>query len=171
MLFLLWYYLTRTCWASFGPVACSSLNWLQWPSMVIGFILMILWAFLPITLLMGSFGPFLSPWASLAHLHSLGILGPFSNSAFSWAFTNSFGLPWSNYLILHLWGSWASHQLLTFLLPYFGSAMAHSYFFLHHIMLISLLLLSLGSSRPICFPQDSFIYFMSLWSIIPIIWA
>ena len=162
MLFLLWYYLTRTCWASFGPVACSSLNWLQWPSMVIGFILMILWAFLTHYIAYGLF------WAIS---FSLGILGPFSNFAFSWAFTNSFGLPWSNYLILHPWGSWASHQLLTFLLHYFGSAMAHSYFFLHHIMLMSLLLLSLGSSRPICFPQDSFIYFMSIWSIIPLIWA
>ena len=45
----------------------------------------------PITLLVGSFGPFLSPWASLAHLLSLGILDPFSNSTFSWVFTNSFG--------------------------------------------------------------------------------
>ena len=47
----------------------------------------------PITLLVGSFGPFLPPWASLAHSLSLGILGPFSNSAFTWVFTNSFRLP------------------------------------------------------------------------------
>ena len=40
-------------------------------------------------------------WASLTHLLSLDILGPFFNSAFSWAFTNSFGLPQPNYLILH----------------------------------------------------------------------
>ena len=46
-----------------------------------------------ITLLMGSFGPFLSPWVSLAHLLSSGILGPFSNSAFPWVFINSFRLP------------------------------------------------------------------------------
>ena len=45
-----------------------------------------------ITLLVGSFVPFISSWASLAHLLFLGILGPFSNSAFLWAFTNSFGL-------------------------------------------------------------------------------
>ena len=50
----------------------------------------------PITLLVGSFVPFLS---------SLGILGPFSNSTFPWAFTNSFGLPQANYLILHPWDS------------------------------------------------------------------
>ena len=48
-----------------------------------------------ITLLVGPFGPFLSPWVSLA------ILGPFFNSAFLWAFTNSFGLPYPNHLILH----------------------------------------------------------------------
>ena len=40
-------------------------------------------------------------WASLTHLLSLDILGPFFNSAFPWAFTNSFGLPQPNYLILH----------------------------------------------------------------------
>ena len=56
----------------------------------------------PLTLLVGSFGLFLSPWASLAHLLSLGILGPFSNSTFSWIFTNSFGFSQPNYLILHL---------------------------------------------------------------------
>ena len=56
----------------------------------------------PITLLVGSFGPFLSPWASLAHLLFLGILDSFSNFAFPWAFTSSFGLPWLNYRILHL---------------------------------------------------------------------
>ena len=44
------------------------------------------------------------PWASSA----------LSNSASPWAFTNSFGLPWLNYFIFHLWDSWAHHQLLTF---------------------------------------------------------
>ena len=66
----------------------------QWLNMIIG---------LFITLLVGSCVPFISSWASLAHLLSLGILYPFS--AFPWAFTNSFGLPWPNYLILHPWGS------------------------------------------------------------------
>ena len=41
--------------------------------------------------------------------------------------------------------------------------------FLHHIMPIDLLLLFMGSFRPICFPQGPFIYFMGLWSIIPTI--
>ena len=41
-------------------------------------------------------------WASLAHLLSLGFLGPFTNSAFPWAFINFIGLPWPNYLILIL---------------------------------------------------------------------
>ena len=75
----------------FGPAAYSSLNDL-------------IWSFgLFITLLVGSFVPFF-PWASLAHLLSLGFLSPFSNSEFPRAFTNSFRLPWPNYLILHPWG-------------------------------------------------------------------
>ena len=82
----------------------------------------------PITLFVGSFGPFLSPWVFSAHLLSLGILGPFSNFAFPWVFTNSFGLSWPNYRILHPWGSWAFHQPLTLLLHYFGLVVAHSYF-------------------------------------------
>ena len=86
----------------------------------------------PIALLVGSFGPFLSPWASSAHLLSLGILGPFSNFAFPWVFTNSFGLSWPNYRILHPWGSWAFHQPFTFLLHYYGLAVAHSYFSTSH---------------------------------------
>ena len=79
----------------------------------------------PITFV-GSFGPFLSPWASLAHLLSLGVFNPFSNSAFPWAFNNSFGLPYPNYHILHPWGLWAFHQPLTFLIHYFGRVVAHS---------------------------------------------
>ena len=86
----------------------------------------------PITLLVSPFGPFLSPWASLAHLLSLGILCPFSNSTFSWAFTNSFKLPWPNYLILHSWVSWAFHQPLDFLLHYFEPAVTYSYFSISH---------------------------------------
>ena len=63
----------------------------QWLGMATGF--SYLWA--PASLL--SFF-----WASLAHLLSLGFLGPFTNSAFPWAFTNFIGLPWPNYLILIL---------------------------------------------------------------------
>ena len=42
-------------------------------------------------LLMGSYVP---------SVFLLGILGPFTNSAFPWAFTNFIGLPRPNYLIL-----------------------------------------------------------------------
>ena len=88
----------------FGSAAYSSLNDSIWS---FGFC---------ITLLVGSFVPFISSWASLAHLLSLGFLGPFPNFAFPWTFTNSFGLPWPNYLILHPWGSWtAINPLLSFL--------------------------------------------------------
>ena len=49
---------------------------LQWLSILIGFILMPLWGFFwPITLLVSSFGPFLPPWASLTHFLPFGILG------------------------------------------------------------------------------------------------
>ena len=42
-----------------------------------------MWSFgLCITLLVDSFVPFISFWASFAHLLSLDFLGPFSNSAF-----------------------------------------------------------------------------------------
>ena len=86
----------------------------------------------PITLLVGSFGPFISPWVSLAHLLSLGILSLFFNFAFSWTFTNSFGIPWPNYLILYPSGSWDFHQPLTFLLHYFEHIVAHSRFSTSH---------------------------------------
>ena len=48
----------------------------------------------------------------MAHLLSL---SPFPSFAFPWAFTNSFGLPWPNYLVFHPWGSWNFYQHLTFL--------------------------------------------------------
>ena len=41
----------------------------------------------------GLFYPISFSWASLAHLLSLGILVPFSNSAYLWAFTNFLGFP------------------------------------------------------------------------------
>ena len=49
-----------------------------------------LWA--PVSLLSSS-------WASLTHLLFLGFLSLFTNSVFSWVFTNFIGLPWPNYLI------------------------------------------------------------------------
>jgi len=92
--------------------------------------------------------PICFPWAS-SNL--------FSNSAFPWAFTNSFGLPWSNYLILHSWGSWAFHQSLTFFTYITSNLLWPILTFLHHILAMGLLLLSLwaplgpfASSRSIC---------------------
>ena len=114
---------------------------------------------------MSPFGPFLSLWASLAHLLSLGILNPFSNSAFPWVFTNSFELPWSKYLILHSWGSWAFHQSLTFLLHYFGPAVTYSCFSTSHnahgftTFFSGLLQAHLLSLRPISLLYGSMIHY------------
>ena len=110
-----------------------------------------------ITSLAGSCVLFVSSWASLAYLLSLGFFGPFPNSAFTWAFTNSFELPWPNYLIPHPWGSWTCHQLLTFFACITSGFLWPILNFLHHILPMGLLLLSLWaplgpftSSRPIC---------------------
>ena len=84
LLFLLQCYLIHTRWASFGPTVYSSLNWLQWPNIVIGFILVLLWAFLTHYIAYGLLWPI---------SFSFGILGPLSNFIFSWVFTNFFGLP------------------------------------------------------------------------------
>ena len=111
----------------------------------------------PITLSVGSFGSFLSPWTSSVHflilhfhrllLTLLGFLGPI---------TVSFILGPHGLCINPLLSYFMLWPILTFL---------------HHIMPMSLLLLSLGSFRPICFPQCPFIYFMGLWSIVLAIWA
>ena len=45
----------------------------------------VIWAF-SVVLLAGSCVPFVFSWASLAHLLSLGFLGLFPNSVFSWVF-------------------------------------------------------------------------------------
>ena len=85
--FLLWCYLTQACWAflSLLLILLSMTQYSHWihTHAILGFF---------ITLLVGSFFSFISSWASLAHLLSLGIPSPFSNFAFSWVFTNSFGL-------------------------------------------------------------------------------
>ena len=86
--FLLRNCLPQSCWASLGLTFIFS----QWPSTTIGSF---------ITSLVGSCVPFVFLWASRARLLSLGFLGPFLNFAFSWAFTEFFGLPWSNYIISH----------------------------------------------------------------------
>ena len=114
--------------------------------MIIGSILILLWASLTHYIAYGPLWPI---------SFSLGILGPFSNFAFPWAFTNSFGLPWPNYLILHSWDLWAFHQPLVFLLYYFGPAVVHSCFSTSHnaheftTSFSGLLQAHLLSSRPI----------------------
>ena len=129
-------------------------------------------------------------WAFLTHYIACGllcpisfflsILGPFAFLGHSWPIC----FPWAflaHFLTLQ------SHELLLTLLCFLGPISssfifgAHgfsinlllSYFitlgllwliltFIHHIMPMSILLLSLGSFRSICFSQDSFIYFMAL---------
>ena len=117
-----------------------------------------------ITLLVGSFVSFISSWASLVHLLSLGFLGPFPNSVFPWAFTNSFGLTWLNFLILHLWGSWACHQPLTFFACINSGLLWPILTFLHHILPITTSLFS-GSFKPVCFLKA---YLFILWAYDPL---
>ena len=73
----------------FGPAIYSSLNDLIWS----------------LDLYLCYFGLFLTHYIACGLLcpisFFLSILGPFSNFVFPWAFTNSFRLPWLNYLILH----------------------------------------------------------------------
>jgi len=101
--------------------------------------------------LLGHLRPIFFPWASSAH----------SNSAFPWVFANSFGFPRPNYHILYLWGSWAFHQPLTYLLHYFGPTLAHSCFHTAHGFTTSYS----GSFRPACFLRGSFIIF---WAYNPL---
>ena len=58
-----------------------------------------------ITSLAGSCVPFVFPWASRAHLLSLGFFGPFLNFAFPWVFIEFFGLLRPNYIIPYPWDS------------------------------------------------------------------
>ena len=99
-----------------------------------------------------------SSWASLAHLLSLGFLGPFTNSAFPWAFTNFIGLLWPNYLILFLGVHGpAINPLLSLFALLWACGGPFSLYFLHHRLPMGMLFLSfwaslspLTSSRPIC---------------------
>ena len=116
---------------------------------------------------LGFLDPLHCLWAPLAHFFLLGHPRPI---CFPWASS-------AHFLILHF------HGLLLTLLGFLGRIIisfilrAHglcinpllSYFmlwpiliFLHHIIPMSLPLLSLGSFKPICFPQCPFIYFMGL---------
>ena len=119
---------------------------------------------------LGFLDPLHCLWAPLAHFFLLGHLW---SICFPWASSTHFlilhshrlllallGFPWPNYYILHLWGLWAFHHpLLSYITPsLFWSILT----FLHHIMPMGLLFLSLGSFRPICFPQGPFTYFMGM---------
>ena len=130
--------------------------------MFISFILNLLWAFLthyiayglfcPISFLFGHPWPICFPWISLAHfliLHSRGLLLTFLS--FPSLITLSFILG-AHVLSIN--------PLLSYFIPL--GLLCPILTFLHHIMPIDLLLLFLGSFRPICFPQGSFIYFMGL---------
>ena len=119
--------------------------------MVISFILILFWAFFFFTLLVGSFVPFISSWASLAHSLSLDIFNSFSNSAFLWVFTNSLRLSGPNYLILHPWGSWVFHQPFNFFTCITSGLLWPILTFLHHMLPMGLLIFSPGSFRPVCF--------------------
>ena len=77
MLFLLWRYLIHACWASFGllyTLLSIGYNVPVWPLSLYSCYFRLSWS---ITLLVGSFDPFLSPWATSTHfliLHSHGLL-------------------------------------------------------------------------------------------------
>ena len=86
-------FLLRSCCPNpTGPLWACHLFFSQWPSTAIDSF---------ITSLAGSCVPFVFFWASLAHLLSLDFLSHFLDLAFQWAFTEFFGLPRPNYIILH----------------------------------------------------------------------
>ena len=118
-----------------------------------------LWAPLSNFFLLGHPWPICFPWASSAHfliLHSHGLL--LTLLGFPGPITLSFILGAHRLSINPLLSYFITLGLLWPILT-----------FLHHIMPMSFPLLSLGSFRPICFPQGPFIYFMDLWIIIPAI--
>ena len=137
--------------------------------MVIGFIhhvtlgfldpLHCLWAPLSHFFLLGNPWSICFPWASLAHfliLHSHGLL--LTLLGFSGPTTLSFIIGTHGFSINPLLFYFITLGLLWPILT-----------FLYHIMPMGLLLFSLGSFRPTCFPQGPFSCFMSLWPIIPTI--
>ena len=124
---------------------------------------------------MGSFNPFLSP---LAHFFLLGHPQPI---CFPWASSAHFLILHSHGLLLTLF-SFPDPITVSFILGAHGLSINPllSYFvtlvllwpiltFLHHIMPMSLLSLSGGSFRPVCFPQGPLIYFIGLRTIVPTI--
>ena len=141
-------------------VLCSIVHGSLCPSMVIrltyvtlGFLdpLYCLWTPLAHFFLLEHPWPICFPWASSAHLLSLGILGSFSNFTFPWTFTTLLGFP-SPIIISFIFGV---HGLsINPLLSYFiiSGLLRPILTFLHHMMPMGLLFFSLGSFRPICFP-------------------
>ena len=131
----------------------------------------------------GLLGPFLPSRASLAHFSFLGHPQPIS---FPLGILGPFPTLYSHEFLLTLL-AFPSPITISFILRVHGLSINPllSYFitsgllwpiltFLHHIIPMGLLLLSLGSFRPICFPQGPFIYLMGLWPIVPairVIWV
>ena len=129
--------------------------------------------FWPITLLVGSLAHFFlleHPWPIFL---SLGILGPFP-TLYSYEFLLTllaFPSPITISFILRVHGL-SINPLLSYFIT--SGLLWPILTFLHHIIPMGLLLLSLGSFRPICFPQGPFIYLMGLWPIVPairVIWV
>ena len=106
--------------------------------------------------------PILFFWASLAHFITFRFLCPIRAS--HGPLLSLLGFPDSNYHILYFWGLWAFHQPLTHLIQYFGPLWP-ILTFLHDILLIGLLFLSLGSFRPIFFLK---VHLFILWVYDPL---
>ena len=103
---------------------------------------------------MGSYVPFVFPWASLAHLFTLGFLGPFTNFVFPWVFTDFIGFSQPNYFILILGVYGPAINPLLSLLALLWACRGPFLLFSHHTLLMGLLLtISLfpGSFEPTCF--------------------
>ena len=127
---------------------------------------------------LGFLGPLYCLWAPFALFFFLGHPWPISNSAFLWDFTNSFGLSWPNYHILHPWSSWAFHQPFTFLIHYFGPVVSYSYSSTSYnahgftASFFGLLWAHLLSSRSICLlygPMTHYSYYLDLMSFLLIL--
>ena len=145
----------------FGSTTYSSLNDSIWSLDLIGFILILLWAFLD---------PLHCLWALLSHFFLLEHPWPI---CFPWVSSAHFLILHTHGLLLTLLGFpdpitlsfLGAHEFSTNpLLSYFitSSLLRPILTFLHLIIPMGLLLLSLGSFRPICFSQRLFIYFMGL---------
>ena len=144
-----------------GPLWTYCLFFSQWLNMVIGFILILLWAFLD---------PLHCLWALLSHFFLLEHPWPI---CFPWVSSAHFLILHTHGLLLTLLGFpdpitlsfLGAHEFsINPLLSYFitSSLLRPILTFLHLIIPMGLLLLSLGSFRPICFSQGPFIYFMGL---------